>query len=65
MGTQFQRLKTPRALGPEAVQADLAWNLEAHHVVSQAGLHLPEKFPETSSSRGPITCVALEATDGS
>ena len=33
MGTQFQRLTTPRALGPESVQADSAWNLEAHHVI--------------------------------
>ena len=41
MGTQFQRLKTPRAWGPEAVQPLAAWNLEAHHVISQAHLQLP------------------------
>ena len=35
MGTQFQRLTTPRAWGPEAVQALSAWNLEAHHVFSR------------------------------
>ena len=52
MGTLFQRLITPRALGPESVQADLAWNLEAHHVVSQARLQLPERILETFSIRG-------------
>ena len=41
MGTQFQRLTASRAWGPEAVQADLARNLEAHHVVFKARLHLP------------------------
>ena len=41
MGTQFQRLTASRAWGPEAVQADSARNLEAHHVVSQARLQLP------------------------
>ena len=37
MGTQFQRLTASRAWGPEAVQADSARNLEAHHVFSQPG----------------------------
>ena len=40
MGTQFQRLTASRAWGPEAVQADSARHLEAHHVVSQALLQL-------------------------
>ena len=48
--TQFQRLKTPRAWGPEAVQAHAAWNMEAHHVVSQAWLQLPERIPEAPPS---------------
>ena len=41
MGTQFQRLTASRAWGQEAVQADSAWNLEAHYVVSQARMQLP------------------------
>ena len=41
MGTQFQRRTASRAWGPEAVQADSARNLEAHHVFSQARLQLP------------------------
>ena len=41
MGTQFQCLTASRAWGPEAVQADSARNLEAHHVVSHASLQLP------------------------
>ena len=61
MGTQFQRLTTPRAWGPEAVQAHKAWNLEAQHVVSQAGLQLTQRIPEASSTRGPLTCVTLAA----
>ena len=65
MGTQMQRLTTPRALGPEALQADSAWNLEAHHVVSQARLQLPVSIPEASSTRGESTCVTLAAKDGS
>ena len=44
MGTQFQRLTASRAWGPEAVQADSARHLEAHHVVSQARLQLPRGF---------------------
>ena len=44
MGTQFQRLTASRTWGPEAVQADSARNLEAHHVVSQARLQLPRGF---------------------
>ena len=44
MGTQFQRLTTSRAWGPEAVQADSARNLEAHLVVSLARLQLPRGF---------------------
>ena len=51
MGTQFQRLTTPRTCGPELVQGDSAWNLEARHVVSKARLQLPENIPETSSTR--------------
>ena len=65
MGTQFQRLTTQGAWGPEAVQAHLAWNLEAQHVVSQARLQLPEWIEEASSTRAPITCVALAAKDAS
>ena len=65
MGTQMQRLTTPRALGPEALQADSAWNLEAHHVVSQARLQLPERIPEDNSTKGRTTCVALAAKEGS
>ena len=44
MGTHFQRLTASRDWGPEAVQADSARNLEAHHVVSQARLQLPRGF---------------------
>ena len=40
MGTEFQRLTASRAWGQEAVQAESARNLEAHHVVSQARLQL-------------------------
>ena len=41
MGTQFQRLIASRAWGPEAVQADSARNVEAHHIVFQAGCSSP------------------------
>ena len=51
MGTQYQRLTTPRAWGPEAIQADLACNLEAHHVISQVWLKLPDRIPEAPRSR--------------
>ena len=44
MGTQIQRLTASRTWGPEAVQADLARNLEAQHVVSQARLQLGRGF---------------------
>ena len=44
MGTQVQRLTTPRAWDPEAVQVDSARNLKAHHFVSQARLQLPSGF---------------------
>ena len=64
MGTQFQRLTTPRAWGPEAVQADSAWNMEAHHDVSQSWLQLPEMITEYSSTRGRSKFVALAAKDG-
>ena len=64
MGTQFQQLTTPRAWDGEAVQAASSWNLEAHHVVSQARLQLTKRIPEASSTRGPITCVALADKDG-
>ena len=58
MVTQLQRLRTPGAWVPEALQADSAWILESHHVVSQARLQWPERIPEASWTRGPITCVA-------
>ena len=41
MGTQIQRLTASRTWGPEAVQAESARNLEAHHIVSQAGCRSP------------------------
>ena len=44
MGTQFQGLTEPRAWDPEAVQADSAWKLEAHRVISQAGCSCPKGF---------------------
>ena len=44
MGTQLKCLTAPRAWDPEAVQADSARNLEAHHVVSHARLQLPRGF---------------------
>ena len=52
MVTQFQRLKTRRAWGPEAVHADLAWNLESHHVVFDARLQLPKRIPDVPSTTG-------------
>ena len=60
MGTQLQPLRTPGPWGRKAVQADSAWNLDAHHVVSQAGLQLSQRIPEASSTKGPITCVAWQ-----
>ena len=39
-------------LGPEAVQAHVAWNVSAHHVNSQAWLQMPERIPEDPPS-GP------------
>ena len=63
MGTQFHRLTASRAWGPEAVQADMARNLEAHHVVSQARLQLPEWIPQASSTTVG-TCVALASKEG-
>ena len=65
MGTQFQRLTASRAWRPEVVEADSAWKLEAHHVVSHARLHLPERIPEVSSTRGRSKFVAVAAKDGS
>ena len=65
MGTQFHRLTTPRAWGPDVVQADSAWNLEAHHVVSPARLQLPQRIQEASSTRGRWTCVAVAVKVGS
>ena len=65
MGTQFQRQKIPRAWGPEAVEADSPWKLEAHHVVSHTRLHLPERIPEVSSTRGQLKFVAVAAKDRS
>ena len=51
MGTQYQRLTTPRAWGTQAVQTHSAWNLEDHHVISQARLKLPEMILEASPTR--------------
>ena len=65
MGTQFQRLTASRAWGPEAVEADSPLKLEAHHVVSHARLHLPERIPEVSSTRGRLKFVAVAAKDRS
>ena len=65
MGTQFQGLTASRAWGPEALQADSARNLEAQHVVSQAGTQLPKWIPEASSTTGGTTYVALAAKKGS
>ena len=50
MEIHFQRLKTPRAWDPEAVQAHAAWKVEAHHVVSRAWLQLPDRIPEAPPS---------------
>ena len=63
MGIQFQPLNKPRVWGPEAMQAHMAWNVEAQHVISQARLQLPQRIPEASSTRGPSTCMALAAKD--
>ena len=65
MGTQFQRLTASRAWRPEVVEADSAWKLKAHHVVSLARPHLPERIPEVSSTRGRSKFVAVVAKDGS
>ena len=65
MGTQFQRRTTPSTWDPEAVMADSAWNLEVHHVITQARLQLPERIPEAYSTVGGKTCVALAAKEGS
>ena len=51
MGTQFQRRTASPAWGPEAVQADSARNLEAHHVVSRARLQLPRGFRRPPRTR--------------
>ena len=47
------------------MQDDSGWNLEAHHGVSQAWLHLPERILEASTTRGLSTCEALAAKEGS
>ena len=65
MGTQIQGLTASLAWGPVAVQADSARNLEAQHVVSQAGPQLPKWIPEASSTTGGTTCVAFAAKEGS
>ena len=65
MKTQFQRLTASRAWGPEALQADSARNLEAHHVVSQARLQRRERIPEASSRRGQSKCLDLAAKNRS
>ena len=64
MGTQFQRLTAARAWDPEAVQCHTALNPEAHHAVSQARLHLPERIPEASSTRGPIDVCGVGSQRG-
>ena len=56
MGTQFQRLTASHAWGPEAVQADSARNLEAHHVVSQARLPLPRGLRRPPRPRRNSMC---------
>ena len=38
------------------MQAQSAWNLEAQNVVSQYGLHLPQRIPEAFSTRGHRLC---------
>ena len=60
MGTEFQRLTAPHDWSPEGVQTDSAWNLEAHHVVSQARLQLPRGF-RRPPTRGGSKCVAMGA----
>ena len=48
------------------MQTHSAWNLEAleaHHVISQAQLQLPERIPEAFPNRGPLTYLALAAKD--
>ena len=64
MGTHFQRLTAARAWDPEAVQSHMALNPEAHHAVSQARLHLPERIPEASSTRGPIDVCGVGSRRG-
>ena len=63
MGTQFQHLTAARAWDP-AVQSHMALNPEAHHAVSQARLHLPERIPEASSTRGPIDVCGVGSRRG-
>ena len=64
MGTQLQRLTAARAWDQEAVQSHMALNPEAHHAVSQARLHLPERIPEASSTRGPIDVCGVGSRRG-
>ena len=52
-------------LGSRSMQAESPWNLEAHHVLSQARLQLPERIQEASSTTGKTTGVALAAKEGS
>ena len=42
----------------------MALNPEAHHAVSQARLHLPERIPEASSTRGPIDVCGVGSQRG-
>ena len=52
--TQNHSLTTPCARDPEAVQAHLAWNLEAHHITSQARYSCTRGFlrpPRTGAHR--------------
>ena len=58
MGTQFQRLTTPRAWGSEAVQADSAWNMEAHDDVPTPGFSCPRGL-RRPFDQGPIEVCDL------
>ena len=64
-GDPIPRSDNTTCLVYKVVQAALAWNQEAHHVISQARLQLPERIPESSSTRGQSTCVTLAVKDGS
>ena len=59
MVTEFQRLTTPRTWGPEAVQDHSAWNVEGHHVTSQAGGAAAREDSGSLLDRGPIDLCVL------